>query len=314
MSIIRRIFGGQEGQEPAPVWLRFLKGLLIAIIFGGAGVGAVYGLHQHRAEQAWSGENCIYRDELRLVGSGWMTPQIIAEVNASFQELPPRMSLMDSRTMSLIWQCLERNPWVRRVVRVRLDSTLQQSPGRGLEVVVEFRQPVAFVQVGGLVTQPSYVLVDGEGVRLGVAPFAEPVLGNRLLPTIEGVTTDAPPAGWRWDDPAVLAGAEVATCLGAEAAAMGLAAIDVTNVGGRINPLASEITLRSRSGTLVHWGSPQSVTADALEGTPRQKLAVLRHAWRNPGLDKLAEVHLVEGWQRRHAGRTASGRGLHSRR
>ena len=166
MTDKRRIFDNEGADESAPIWRRVLKSLLVAVIFGGVGVGAVYGLMVHRHEQAWSGENCIQRSELRLIGASWMTPQIVSELNASLLELPPQLSVMDPKTMSLIRQCLEANPWVRRVVRVRLDSTHVQTPTRGLDVVVEFRQPVAFVRTTGSSDQP-YVLVDAEGVRLG---------------------------------------------------------------------------------------------------------------------------------------------------
>lgn len=298
MGFMQGIFSGEGADEFAPAWRRVLKSALVAVIFGGLGCGAVYGLVQHRNAQAWTGENCIYRDELRLVGASWMTPQIVDEINSSLQQLPPKLSVMDPHTMSLVRQCLESNPWIKRVVRVRLDSTYARSPTRGLDVVVEFRRPAAFVHTGRQ-TDEAFVLIDGNGVRLGGSGFSRPVLGNRMLPVVTGVTSDAPPAGWQWDDPALIAGAAMADILGPEAAAMSLDLIDVSNVGSRIDPMRSEIVLRARSGTLIYWGSPASVKADVLEGTSEQKLARLRKAWRNPGFDRLAEIDLVENWQRR---------------
>lgn len=265
------------------------------------GAACLVGLHVFRARVACETGYNVRSDELALVRpAGWMTPEIAREVESAFDGLPTRLSLLDPQSADRVARCLRSSAWVRRVDYVRLDRPGADQTG-GLEVAVEFRRPVAFVEVGDG-RSARYVLIDREGVRLGQRAYPAPHLGDRVLLVVDGVTSSPPPAGRQWADAAVQAGAEVARVLRRRVGRYDLSRIDVSNVGGREDPRRADIVLTTRGGTRIVWGSPSSRAADQLEGTPSEKLRCLEvFCERLGGLDGLVEeVDLVtRQWRRR---------------
>ncbi|NIA21310.1 MAG: hypothetical protein GWP05_04935 [Anaerolineaceae bacterium] len=270
----------------------------MAAAFSAVGMAAVYALSIWRTTLARDEQYCIRTADLKLVQkTTWMTPEIAGEIQASLRQLPPRLSLMDRTTSELVAKCLEKNPWIREVYHVRLDSPKLGGRSNGLEVSMAFRRPIAFVEVGRG-SGARYIMVDRQGVRLGADSYEDPELGDRRLLTIVGVETEAPVAGRLWSDPAVLAGAQVADLLRSRVARFNLYRIDVSNVEKRRDPRKKEIVLYTkRSRTCILWGRPPGRKAELLENiTAAGKIQLLDRAFdRYGGLHGRVEaIDLVE--------------------
>jgi hypothetical protein len=259
--------------------------VLVAVTFSVAGMAAVYALTTWRTCLAQGDQFCINTSDLKLVQkTSWMTPEIAGEIQASVEQLPPRLSLMDHTASERVARCLESNPWIREVYYVRLDSPKLAGQSNGLEVSMGFRRPVAFVEVGRG-DAARYVMIDREGVRLGAGSYEDPELGDRRLLTIVGVPTAPPAAGQVWSDPAALAGAQVATLLRSRVARLNLYRIDVSNVDKRRDPREREIQLYTkRSRTRILWGRPPGRKAELLENvTARGKVQFLDRVFEKYG-------------------------------
>lgn len=261
-------------------------------------MAAVYALSTWRHTLASDQRYCIRTADLKLVQkTSWMTPDISSEIEASLHQLPPTLSLMDHTASERVAKCLEKNPWIREVYYVRLDSPKLGGHSNGLEVSMAFRRPIAFVEVGRG-GKARYVMVDREGVRLGSDSYEDPELGDRRLLTITGVPTSPPSVGQVWSDPAVLAGAQIADLLRSRVARFNLYRIDVSNVMKRRDGREKEIALYTkRSLTCILWGRPPGRKAELLENiTARGKIQLLDRAFDQYGglHGRVGEIDLVE--------------------
>jgi hypothetical protein len=163
---------------------------------------------------------------------------------------------------------LGRSPWIARVREVRADAS-----GR-MRVSAEFREPLALVERDGV----TYV-VDGEGVLLHEwKPVGQ--VDHREWYVLYGVRGPVPAeAGQTWEGGDVRAGlALVRYLLQAEAAGRLpfralLRAVDVANVGRRVDRKAGELRIRTvPPETVIHWGlAPR--TEFSVEARPEEKLA-----------------------------------------
>lgn len=305
---IRRAGGSLRGGLSR--WRRAIVALMIALTAG----AALYGLHLYRSRLAGGEGYCIRSSDLRLVeGTAWMTPDIVNQVRSSLAELPPRLSVMDPASAGHVARCLEGNPWVREVSYVRLDRPQAGSRSNGLEVAMVFRRPVAFVEAGRG-ADARYYLVDRDGVRLSDRPYTEPLLGDRVLLTVGGVRSPAPAAGEVWDDPAVLAAAEVANIVRHRVGKYNLSRIDVVARSSGEDRCDPEIVLYTkRRQTCIVWGGRPSRRSEVLEGwTASQKLEYLDGlVERLDGLDgRVERVDFVEGQLRLHRPAFRRGRSI----
>jgi len=257
------------------------------------------GLHAYRCRLGRGTAYCVRPGSLRFArAASWMTPDIAREVRSSLDDLPPALSVMDPRSATRIARCLERSAWVREVHYVRLDRPRWSGQSNGIEVSLSFRRPVAFVEIASA-GAVRYYLVDRGGVRLGTEPSEEPQLGDRVLLTVTGVTSRPPAPGRVWDDPAVLAAADVANLVRRHVVKFNLSRIDVS--GHRRGPDRGvpEIVLYTRrSRTRILWGGPQCRQTEILEGwTSAEKLRHLDDLYRKlGGLDGRVEyVSFPEG-------------------
>jgi hypothetical protein len=154
--------------------------------------------------------------------------------------LPPRASAFDPQLVPFTAACLASLPWVRAVDHVGLDSRGQ------LAFSLVAREPIARLEHGaGAVTR------DGVVVPLDYAAQQD------ALPTLTGV----PAAG---DARARALTAAIAVLGELEDLRAHVSAIDLTNLGGKADPLASEIVLTLASGLLVDWG--RTTTQDGQDG------------------------------------------------
>ena len=122
------------------IWFTVAVVLLGAVPVGASGLG-LYGYQRHLADDD---SFCIRPSELNLVkATSWMTPDIAREVRASLQQLPPRLSVMDTDAASRVARCLEANPWIREVEYVRLNRPSGGAAGKGVEISLRMRSTCA---------------------------------------------------------------------------------------------------------------------------------------------------------------------------
>lgn len=170
-------------------------------------------------------------------------------------------------------------PWVREVRRVEV-----LPPGR-VEFELVVRRPAAAVQYGG-----TRRLIDDTAYVLPSRYFPDDRAAN--LPLIRGLGPAALQEGAVVESEPLRHGLSVVTTLRAEGLldAMGPGlAIDVANVGGRVDPRRSEIVLVCASGTVVEWG--RAPVSSDLNRPLDQKLAQLRELLR--ATPRLEGIHLV---------------------
>jgi len=152
-------------------------------------------------------------------------------------------SLFDRTLVERVGRSFEACPWVRRVTAVE-----RVFPDE-VRVRFEYRRPhLAFRRSNG------YVVVDAEGVRLpGV--YAEPPRCDRPV-QVAGPVSLPPEPGRVWNDPAVLAGLEMAEFVHQTALLRRLEVveIDLSNLGGRIDHRRSEVALVTSNGCAIFWG------------------------------------------------------------
>ncbi|MBI4577142.1 MAG: hypothetical protein HY722_12850 [Planctomycetes bacterium] len=207
---------------------------------------------------------------------------LLAEVSA----LPAGASTLDPTLVGRVAGLCRALPWVRELRGVR-----RVLPDRLVCDLVP-RLPVAAVDSGDL-----WSLADADGVRLPSRQFPRAVPGEDPdVPWIHGLPHGTPPPddGLAWARRDVLAGLSVAAALREHGAQRlcPIRAIDVSNVGGRLDPTASEIILRAGQDVVLEWGR-SAIEAGPGELTPAAKLKNL--AWvlaRFPGLEGVARVRL----------------------
>lgn len=208
----------------------------------------------------------------------WVPKTILARVMHE-AELPENVSLLDPMLCEKVAKAWELNPWVKSV------KSVQVTRDRTLQVDVEYRTPVAFVEVpGGLYP------VDDEGVLLPPADFE--LSDTTRLPHIRGVKTlPQGKTGHSWGDPVVIAAAKLTALLIPEQnldtywtrfGFKALVAPDVDPATATLDQLVFEI--ETKGGSRVLWGKIPGV--DNLEPTPNVKLARLQdYVTRFGGLD-----------------------------
>jgi len=210
--------------------------------------------------------------------SPWV-PQTILEQVIKNGELPERVSLLEPGLSERVAQAWERHPWVKSVKSVHITRQ------RTLEVDVEFRTPIAFVEVpGGLYP------IDTEGVLLPPGDFELSDISR--LPRIQGVKTlPKGKTGTFWQDPVVSSAATLAALLAPDLNLetywnrFGFKAVVAPDVDpATASPEQLVFEIETNGGSRVLWGKIPGV--DRLEPTSNVKLARLQdYVTRFGGLD-----------------------------
>ena len=197
----------------------------------------------------------------------WVTPEIRAELEGTDLSarsraigMTGRLSLFEPGVLKKVKTVLESSPWIHKIVDMRVGYPALGGTGV-LELELELRQPVAFLEQGGL-----YYLVDSEATRLGW-PYRDPATRWFGIPAIIGLPPGAlPEQGAHWVSRDVLQGIEVAKILMENNIVRDfpdrpIHAIDLSNLHGRLHPRESEVTLLC-GGQKLAWGrSPLSAGA-----------------------------------------------------
>lgn len=169
------------------------------------------------------------------------------------------LSLLDRHATAKIAAAFSMHPWVRNVVSVR------KLPGGMVKVRLEYRRPVAMVQVfkpGGNDKVKYYFPVDGDGVLLPTSEFSRAETRQFIHIEVPGVySTNA--VGTPFGDSRVEAAsklAEVLTPFQEQAHILGIGVY-----GDPRQVPVPQLELTTTSGGRLFWGSPPG---EELPGEP----------------------------------------------
>lgn len=163
------------------------------------------------------------------------------------------MSLMDRQACAKVGSAFGSHPWVRRVVGV------QKLPGGILDVRLEYREPVAMVDVISRHSDAGNVgcyAVDGEGVLLPSTDFAEADTMKFLHVVIPGAYPTGR-LGTPFGDTRITAAAMLAKLLHPHREKLNLRSIGIHG-DSRNNPV-TQLQIADADGGLYYWGSPPGV-------------------------------------------------------
>jgi len=251
----------------------------LAVLWTGTFVAAAYGLHQLVPYV-----RTVNTAPMRIEWTGlpqWLQDDYWSHILKDLEQriaLDPAADPYDWRVCPYVAERLAGSAWIERVRQV---TKLQD--GR-VQISAEFRKPLAMIERDGIVH-----LVDSSGVRLPESWYARSA--NRAgWFVIEGVRAHPPAPGERWVGRDVQAGLRLVRFL-ASAENSGrlpfrkeIRAIDVGNVGGRLEPRAGQLRIRTTDpDCVIHWGLPPGEEA-GVEADARQKLANLSRLYSANGM------------------------------
>lgn len=194
----------------------------------------------------------------------WVTPEIATQISELPEGITGRTSLFDRGVLLDLRAALESSPWIEKVVDVDLAYPTTSRAGE-VRARLAIRQPVVMVAVNG-----DLYLTDAQGRRLGRAyedtgPWRDSAARWFRVPIIRGSRDirEVPAEGERWTARDVVEGVGVARVIDAagihdEYPQWPIEAIDVANVGGRLEPDAGDIVLVCDGRQLVWGRSPLS--------------------------------------------------------
>lgn len=204
-------------------------------------------------------ERAEYRRRLQDIDIGelpeWVPFDFVQQV-AERAGLGHEFSVLDENWTGAIAEAFQLHPWVHEVKSVR------RSAGRRIRVELEFRVPIAMVEVNRGVYP-----IDAQGVLLPPTDFT--VADTRRFCLIRNVrTTPQGPSGTEWGDVVVSGAARLAQVLsGSDHQSVShwkrlrLASIDVpprTRAEQELSDFLYEI--RTQSGSRIKWGRAPGVT------------------------------------------------------
>jgi len=173
----------------------------------------------------------------------WLKPSAAREVHRkAFRE--QSYSIFDADLAERIWTEYEADPWVLRV-----ESVSKVFPNN-VRVGLLLRRPLVRVP-----HSLGVCLVDTDARVLEVMPPGSGDLHDSL-PTIKGLSSAPPPRGETWADLGLRAGIGVIDALEANKMldALRVTSVDLSNLGGKVDPNESEIVLLLPSDVRVLWG------------------------------------------------------------
>jgi hypothetical protein len=192
-------------------------------------------------------------------------PENLIEQVEKLAGLSRELSVLDDNLTSEIANAFRKHPWVSNVVRV------QKSFPASVVVQLEYRRPVAMVQVAG-----GRVPIDIDAIVLPTDDFSTSDFGR--YPLIQNVTSKpAARPGIAWSDPALLAAARLASLLGEKWTSLKLEAISIPrNLDPSLDINDISLELQGIGGSRILWGrTPGSDHPGELE--PAQKIRRLEN-------------------------------------
>ena len=186
-----------------------------------------------------------------LAAPDWCNDPSFEDAIRNSMKLEGRVSVFDKDLIPRLLAKYEGNPWVARV-----ESIEKQFPNK-LTVKLELRRPVVVVELKKWNNRSFYYLVDKDTVRIPGEYYTVPALPI-TLPIVVGVRNSPPLPGQKWQDQGLTDAIDVA-CVFKQYDVypkLDVAAIDITNSGGRRNKQSSELVILTGNHTQIEWGRP----------------------------------------------------------
>ncbi len=224
----------------SPAGRQFLLCLGIAVGFT---VLMVVGWNHYAADFAQRKEFLLSpRDILITVQPSWIQSNVLEDA-VEVANLPDPLDLRDRDLTAKVAATLSAHPWVRSVQKV-----VKQYPAKVM-VEVEYRRPVAMVEVVFGDNRRGLIPVDVEGTVLPTADFAPSQAVQFPRINVGYHPTSASP-GMTWENPHVAEAASIAALLLEHWTALKLKRIALKQESGRYYVLELE------DDTRIIWGSP----------------------------------------------------------
>jgi len=159
------------------------------------------------------------------------------------------------------------NAWIERIVSIERVYRPERNE-QAIRITAEFRKPLGFIVQGDtyyLVEKLHEETTSAEAGTERTVQSAVQLPGKyteadhralAALPVVRGVDEVAPEPGQCWRSESAIAGLKLAELLTGTPYAGQIAAIDVSNLGGKMNPHDPYITLQTVFGSRVWWGRP----------------------------------------------------------
>lgn len=225
---------------------------------GATAMGLGYGKLQRYVERSYATSTEPPRVVLKSVPV-WMRPSLVDQITKVGRPGSPSSSFDKTVLADVRDQLLSDTavaPYIEKIHSVR--RVFGGAPGDTIEVDATFRAPIAIVHYGS-----EYLHVDSSGIRLVESFTADKVPsavygdnGKVLTRVIEGVKSPPPDPGMRWKGADLHAGLDLIKVLYDKPFAQEIVKVDVSNFGGRRDPIASNLTLGTRYNTEIRWGGP----------------------------------------------------------
>ena len=166
-----------------------------------------------------------------------LPPDVPVRVVADLQARVDGRSVFDSGLVREVYAAAVAHPWIAKVHQVR------KLHDGSVVVRADFRHPFALVAVEDYPGEFHVVDVDGVVMPLGL---------DRIRPgafiKIDGVATDPPEPGRKWDAPDLDDGLRLARLLKGRPYESQITAIDVRNHNGRISPIDPQLCFYAQVG------------------------------------------------------------------
>jgi len=190
-----------------------------------------------------------------LAAPDWCNDPSLEDAIRVSMKLDGQASIFDKSLIPLLLEKYEKNPWVARV-----ESIEKQFPNK-LNVKLELRRPVVVVELKKWNNRSFYYLVDKDSVRIPGEYYTVPALPI-TLPIVVGVRNSPPLPGQMWQDKGLSDAIDVAGVFKQYHVypKLDIAAIDISNSGGKRNKQSSEIVVLTKNHTQIEWG--RSVDTD----------------------------------------------------
>lgn len=220
-------------------------------------------------------------------------------------ELPENEQWLGGDLLRCVYDQMMHSGWVSQVRRVTqdVDGTV-----RIFCRAEDYRRPIAM-----LLTQEGYLAVDRQGVRL---PEVYDFVGEDSgWMRVVGLETPPPAIGSAFaEDTDAMAAVRIATLIFDQEFAPRITGIDVTNFRGRRNRRENHVTLRTRDGGTIIWGS--AIGEEMEELSAAEKIANIALYFKKGSRQAYADVSVYRGgWiePARQVIRTADGSGERDR-
>ena len=251
---------GSEGGIAAMLWR---PGVLVPVVLALVATVAVPKLIRELPELSEYPAYQLSRSAVQVIPEKpeWVPKDFLLTVTGSEMWPEDGTSIFDATLVERVAEAFADHRWVAGVERV------ERRVPAGVVVRLTFRRPVAWIETAG-----GRVAVDVTGVRLP----GEDLVGETAerYPVVRGVTSQ-PPAidAVAWNDPGVVAAAQLAAELESYWEPFDLVAIVVQRRDPAVNSTGDHMVLEllTRGGSRVVWGRPPG-TGHLGELTTAQKI------------------------------------------